>query len=103
VFRKGTDRDAEAYSAFAGKLGDIGLDDYFRAEGVDQVFVAGLALDFCVRQTALDAFGLGYHTTVLADATRPVTYLGGVLTGANFGRYQGNGLEVDTVEAVLEP
>lgn len=65
----------DGYSAFhlrdpvTGEESSTGLAD--RLEGVDEVVVVGLALDYCVKETALDAARL-YRTTLLADGTRPV-------------------------------
>jgi len=49
-----------------------GLDDLLRAEGIERVVVAGLATDYCVKETVLDALRLGYDTTVVLDGIRPV-------------------------------
>ena len=65
----------DGYSAFhlrdpvTGEESSTGLAD--RLEGVDKVAVVGLALDYCVKETALDAAKL-YETTLLADGTKPV-------------------------------
>src|SRR5205085_9616197 len=48
------------------------LDDILRRRGVARVVVVGLATDYCVKETALDAVRLGYATTVLSDAVRAV-------------------------------
>jgi NAD+ synthetase len=64
----GTDRDDEGYSAFAG----TGLAGWLREQGVGRVEVAGIATDYCVRATALDALKDGFETTVLADAVAAV-------------------------------
>jgi nicotinamidase/pyrazinamidase len=65
---KGTDRDREAYSGFDGT--DLG--EYLRGRGVERVLVTGVATDYCVRATALDAIRAGFETTVLTDAVAPV-------------------------------
>jgi nicotinamidase/pyrazinamidase len=65
---KGTDPDTEGYSAFDG----TGLADWLRAQGVERVEVAGIATDYCVRATALDALAEGFDTTVLTDAVAAV-------------------------------
>ncbi len=70
---KGGDPGVEAYSAFHG----TNLYEALRRHEITRVFVAGLALDFCVKATALDALRLGFETLLLADATRPVTPEGG--------------------------
>ncbi len=49
-----------------------GLDDLLRERGIERVVVVGLATDYCVKATALDAIGLGYDTTVVLDGVRPV-------------------------------
>ena len=74
VFPKGTDPSLDSYSGFFdnGKRKATGLGDYLRAEGVDQVFVMGLATDYCVRATALDARALGFGVTLVADGCRAV-------------------------------
>jgi NAD+ synthetase len=65
---KGTLRDGEAYSGFDG----TDLAAYLRGRGVDRVVVAGVATDYCVRATALDAIAAGFDTTVLTDAVAAV-------------------------------
>ena len=74
VFQKGTDPKVDSYSGFFdnGKKNDTGLNAYLQSKGVAQIFVVGLATDYCVKFTALDAAGLGYHTTVISDAVRAV-------------------------------
>lgn len=72
ILRKGTNCAVDSYSAFElnGHLGSTGLNNHLRALSVNTVFVTGIALDFCVKQTALDARALGYTTFVIVDATR---------------------------------
>ena len=65
---KGTDRDREAYSGFEG----TDLADRLRETAIARVFVCGLATDYCVKQTALDAKREGFEVVVLADACRAV-------------------------------
>jgi nicotinamidase/pyrazinamidase len=74
VVRKGTDREIDSYSGFFdnGHRRDTGLADFLRAQGVDEVAVVGLATDYCVKFTALDARRLGFRTTVIEDACRGV-------------------------------
>lgn len=76
LITKGDNPDKEAYSAFEGLehgIAKLSLDDILREQGVTDVIVGGLALDYCVLATALDAKQLGYNVTVPLDATRPVT------------------------------
>jgi nicotinamidase/pyrazinamidase len=68
VVDKGQDPELEGYSGFE----QTGLEQLLREQGVDKVHVAGLALDYCVRATALDARRLGFDVVVHRDATRAV-------------------------------
>ena len=71
IFRKG--EYAAAYSGFEGAGGDGStLADWLRERGVDSVDVCGLATDYCVRATAVDAAGAGFRTTVLLPLTAAV-------------------------------
>lgn len=74
VFRKGTNPLVDSYSGFFdnGQGHATGLGDYLNQRGVNAVFICGLATDYCVKWTALDALALGFSTTVLSDATRGV-------------------------------
>jgi nicotinamidase/pyrazinamidase len=74
VFLKGTDPAVDSYSGFFDNEHKLstGLGDYLRAQGVTGVYVCGLATDYCVKFTALDALWLGFETTVVADACRGV-------------------------------
>lgn len=77
VVRKGTGGE-DGYSGFTvrdpetGETAPTGLADLLDAAGVRRVVVGGLATDYCVVETALDAVAAGYDTTVLADAIRAV-------------------------------
>jgi nicotinamidase/pyrazinamidase len=68
VISKGTHRDREAYSAFEGTELDVQL----RGAGVRQVFVGGLATEYCVLATVRDALARGFGVAVLADAIRAI-------------------------------
>ena len=74
IFRKGTDPEIDSYSTFFdnGRRKATGLDDYLRQKGVDEVYVAGLATDYCVKYSTLDARRLGYKTFVVLDACRGI-------------------------------
>ena len=83
VIRKGYHRDTDSYSAFieADKKTKTGLDGYLKSRGIDTVYVTGLATDFCVAWTAMDARSLGFEAYVIEDATRAID-LGGSLAKA---------------------
>jgi nicotinamidase/pyrazinamidase len=56
---------------------DTGLEPYLRERGIEKVVVVGLATDYCVKETAIDAIGRGFDTTVLRDAIRAVDLVPG--------------------------
>lgn len=70
VFHKGA--YTAAYSGFEGAVDHTSLTDWLRARGVDEVDIAGIATDYCVRQTAADATRAGFKTRVLVDLTAGV-------------------------------
>jgi nicotinamidase/pyrazinamidase len=78
IIRKGTDPDADSYSGFrnnpnaAHERRPTGLRGFLNECGAHNVYVCGLARDYCVNWTALDAAELGFATTVIWDLTRPV-------------------------------
>lgn len=90
LVNKGMNRDKEAYSGFEGTVIGVANDDNknyqlrdaelaaaLRAISVDEILIGGLALDYCVKATALDSEKTRFYTTVYMDATRPVSYLTG--------------------------
>jgi nicotinamidase/pyrazinamidase len=74
VFPKGTDARIDSYSGFFdnGQRKATGLGDYLKAQGVTRVYVLGLATDYCVKWTALDAVRLGFEVHLIEDACRGV-------------------------------
>ena len=74
VFRKGTDPRIDSYSGFFdnGHRKSTGLGDFLKSRKVKDVFIAGLATDYCVKFTALDAVKLGFKTHLLEEACRGV-------------------------------
>ncbi len=74
IFRKGTDPTVDSYSGFFdnGKRKDTGLAAYLKGRGVTRVYVLGLATDYCVKFTALDARACGFETVLLKDGCRGV-------------------------------
>ena len=74
VFQKGTDRTVDSYSGFFdnGQRHSTGLGDFLADHGVQDVFVMGLATDYCVKCTALDSAKLGFATTLILAGCRAV-------------------------------
>jgi nicotinamidase/pyrazinamidase len=74
IIRKGYHQSTDSYSAFMEADGktSTGLAAYLKAHGVDTVYVTGLATDFCVAWTALDARKAGFKAAVIEDATRGI-------------------------------
>lgn len=74
VVDKGYLKDREYYSAFNDIWDDhkTELDGLLRKQGIEEVFVVGLALDYCVKNSAVSSARLGYKTTILADFTRAI-------------------------------
>jgi len=79
IVRKGTNPLVDSYSGFFdnAKRGDTGLHDILQREGVEEVYILGLARDYCVAFTAQDAVSLGYKTNLVVDATRAVNFPNG--------------------------
>ncbi|WP_224997145.1 bifunctional nicotinamidase/pyrazinamidase [Cesiribacter sp. SM1] len=75
IFRKGTDPEIDSYSGFYdnGHRKSTALAEYLRGKEVKQVYVLGLAADFCVYFTAKDALGEGFEAFIIEDATRPIS------------------------------
>lgn len=84
VFRKGTDRTIDSYSGFFdnGHRRSTGLADYLRLEHIRSVAILGIATDYCVRFTALDALAEGFETQLIEDACCGVELAPGDIAGA---------------------
>ncbi|MGD0382256.1 MAG: bifunctional nicotinamidase/pyrazinamidase [Thermoguttaceae bacterium] len=74
VFHKGTDPDIDSYSGFFDnrRRKATGLGEYLKQRGIEEVYLCGLATDYCVKFSALDAVDLGFKTCVIQDACRGV-------------------------------
>lgn len=83
IIRKGYNKGVDSYSAFqeADRKTVTGLAGYLKARGIDTVFVTGLATDFCVAWTAMDARAAGFQCYVVEDACRGID-LNGSLAAA---------------------
>jgi nicotinamidase/pyrazinamidase len=82
VLRKGYHPNVDSYSAFIEADGKTttGLRGYLQERGIDKVYVCGLATDFCVAWTALDARKLGFAAVVMDDACRAIDTQGSLAT-----------------------
>jgi len=74
VFQKGTDAEVDSYSGFFdnARRRSTGMEEYLKERQAADVYLAGLATDYCVKFTALDAVELGFATYVVRDACRGV-------------------------------
>jgi nicotinate phosphoribosyltransferase len=78
VFKKGMDPDVDCFSGFFDCAGGMAteMDAFLRANGVEHIFIAGLATNYCVKETALDGVKLGYKVTLVEDACRGIDRVG---------------------------
>ncbi len=85
VFKKGTERSIDSYSAFFDNAHRraTGLAEQLAAAGVDEVYLMGLATDYCVEFSALDAVGLGLKTSVIRDGCRGIDLQSGDVVRAH--------------------
>jgi nicotinamidase/pyrazinamidase len=74
IFQKGTNPLVDSYSGFFdnNRQGDTGLALYLKKSNVSELFVCGLATDYCVKYTVLDGLTEGFKVNLIADATRAV-------------------------------
>lgn len=74
VIQKGTDPETDSYSGFFdnGRRHATELHGYLQSENINEVYIMGLATDYCVKFTALDALSLGYTTYLIEDGSRGV-------------------------------
>lgn len=74
TFRKGTDASVDSYSGFFdnGRRKSTGLAEWLRAQGIRDLYVLGLATDYCVKATVLDALEQGFAVWLLEDGCRSV-------------------------------
>lgn len=92
IIRKGCNPDIDSYSAFleADRRTTTGLSGYLKERGIDTVYMVGLALDFCVMYSALDARAAGFNAFVVLDACRAIDINGSL--AAAIDRMQGAGV-----------
>ncbi len=91
IVRKGYHADVDSYSAFveADRVTRTGLAGYLRERGIDTVYVCGLATDFCVAWTAIDARASGFRAWVIEDACRAIDTEGSLAAAWNAMRDAG--------------
>jgi len=102
IIRKSFHNDIDSYSAFleADKETHTGLASYLKERGIDTVFVTGLATDFCVAWTAIDARHAGLNAYVIEDACRGIDVGGSLakawtdMTAAGVKRIQSSDLAI---------
>lgn len=100
ILRKGYHRDVDSYSAFFenDRKTHTGLAGYLRERGFAKIFLAGLALDFCVRYSAEDARREGFDVVVIEDACRGIDVDGSVAkTLATFAALGVRRVNVDSI------
>ncbi len=79
IIQKGTDPEVDSYSGFFdnSRRKQTELHDFLSSHGVKEVYVMGLATDYCVKFTALDAVSLGYKTFLIVEGSRGVNLTAG--------------------------
>ena len=102
VFRKGTDPTVDSYSGFYdnAQRRSTGLLGYLKEKGVTEVYVVGLATDYCVKFTAMDARQAGFETVLVADAARGVNLNPGDVEKA-IAEMRSAGIRVVNSDAIL--
>ena len=102
IVHKGIDSKVDSYSAFYDNehLRSTGLSDYLRSEGVEEVYIMGLATDYCVKYTALDAVHDGFKVNVITDGCRGVELNDGDSAKA-FAEMQTVGVKLLNSESLL--
>lgn len=91
IIRKGFHSHIDSYSAFleADKVTGTGLTGYLREHNIQQVYLVGLATDFCVAWTALDACQFGFETYVIEDACRAIDLNGSLAKAWQLMEFKG--------------
>jgi nicotinamidase/pyrazinamidase len=102
VFPKGTDVTIDSYSGFFdnGHKKTTGLGEFLHERKVTDVYILGLATDYCVKATALDARGLGFNTHLVVDGCRGVELTAGDVARA-IAEMRAAGVEIVTSESLL--
>lgn len=74
IFSKGVNPNIDSYSVFFDNINrrSTGITEYFKTQGVTEVYIAGLATNYCVKFSALDAIKLGIPTKIIRDAIQGI-------------------------------
>ncbi len=104
VFPKGTDPAIDSYSGFFDndQRTATGMGEWLRARGVTTVVICGLATDYCVKATTLDALRLGLRATVVADGCRAVDLRAGDGDDA-LAAMRAAGASISTLAGIAKP
>ncbi|HTM63232.1 MAG TPA: bifunctional nicotinamidase/pyrazinamidase [Gammaproteobacteria bacterium] len=103
IFHKGVNAEIDSYSAFYDNehLRATGLGDYLKQQGVTDVYILGLATDYCVKYSALDAVGLGFNVYVITDVCRGVDLAPGDIDAA-INQMRASGVHIIQSEDVIK-
>lgn len=103
TFAKGADAEVDSYSGFFdnGHRIPTGLGDFLRERSVTEVYVVGLATDYCVKATALDAVNLGFATVLVTDGCRGVNLAAGD-TAAALAEMRAAGVRLTNSQELLK-
>ncbi|MCF6444707.1 bifunctional nicotinamidase/pyrazinamidase [Nereida sp. MMG025] len=95
IIRKGYNPQIDSYSAFFenDKATPTGLEGYLRTRGITDLTLVGLATDFCVNYSAMDAARLGFAVTVLTDLSRAIDFDGSLAVA--LGDMKNAGVQID--------
>lgn len=101
VFHKGTDKEVDSYSAFFDNahLRATGLGEFLKENKVKELFIVGLATDYCVKYTVNDALKLGIQSTVIVDGCRGIDLKEGDVAAA-LTEMEQNGAKVVTLDSI---
>lgn len=74
IFQKGMNKEIDSYSGFFDNdhKSETGLNDYLKENNIEELYITGLATDYCVKFTTMDALSLGFKVNLVVDACRGV-------------------------------
>lgn len=104
IFYKGMDKYVDSYSAFFDNehRHSTGLADYLRTHAIENVYLLGLATDYCVKYSSLDAVALGFNVFVIEDACRGVELQAGDIETA-YAEMRAAGVKLIQSADILKP